>query len=347
MNNSHEHISDELLARYLADTATAEEISEVQNWLNLAPENEQELAAFEILWEKSALLKNRRTEVDTDAAWEKVRLKMTSKQPVDKEIFVESNGQNDEAIIKELPVKKQTSYILWIAATVSLTLMAFGFYIFRTQFKKPELLEVATTNNTEEATLPDGTKVFLNYNSKISYPENFSGDTRTVSLQGEAFFDVKPDAAHPFVIDANGTDVRVLGTSFNVKAYKKELVRIDVKTGKVRVSKADHKIELVKGESAEVADDTLRSLRADLNVMGYHTQVFDFNGANLGDIINTLNDGYHSDIRLANADLAKCRLTIGFQKEPLYTTLSVIAETLDLKLRKDGKTYWLDGSSCQ
>ncbi|SEI53733.1 FecR family protein [Dyadobacter koreensis] len=346
MNNSHEHISDELLARYLADTATAEEISEVQNWLNLSPENEQELAAFEMLWEKSAILKNRNSEVDTDAAWEKVRQKMTSQKIVSQQIVPEIYAE-DETNIRKLPAKKRTSYTLWIAAAVSLTIMAFGLYIFRTQFKKPELLEVATTNNTTEATLPDGTKVFLNYNSKISYPENFSGDIRTVSLNGEAFFDVKPDAAHPFVIDANGTDVRVLGTSFNVKAYKKELVRVDVKTGKVRVSKADNKIELVKGESAELADDTLRSIRADLNVMGYHTQVFDFNGAKLGDIINTLNDGYHSDIRLVNADLAKCRLTIGFQKEPLDTTLSVIAETLDLKLRKEGKTYWLDGNSCQ
>jgi len=346
MNNSHEHISDELLARYLADTATAEEISEVQNWLNLSPENEQELAAFEMLWEKSAILKNRNSEVDTDAAWEKVRQKMTSQKIVSQQIVPEIYAEDETNILK-LPAKKRTSYTLWIAAAVSLTIMAFGLYIFRTQFKKPELLEVATTNNTTEATLPDGTKVFLNYNSKISYPENFSGDIRTVSLNGEAFFDVKPDAAHPFVIDANGTDVRVLGTSFNVKAYKKELVRVDVKTGKVRVSKADNKIELVKGESAELADDTLRSIRADLNVMGYHTQVFDFNGAKLGDIINTLNDGYHSDIRLANADLAKCRLTIGFQKEPLDTTLSVIAETLDLKLRKEGKTYWLDGNSCQ
>lgn len=347
MNNSHENISDELLARYLADTATAEEISEVQNWLNFSPENEQELAAFEVLWEKSALLKNRISEVDTDAAWEKMRLKMSTQKPGEKTTLFENDSAENEVGIKKLPVEKRKSYALWIAATVSLTLMAFGFYIFRTQFYKAELLEVATTNNTTEATLPDGTKVFLNYNSKISYPENFSGDLRTVSLNGEAFFDVKPDVAHPFVIDANGTDVRVLGTSFNVKAYKKELVRVDVKTGKVRVSKADQKIELVKGESAEVADDTLRSLRADINVMGYRTHVFDFNGAKLGEIINSLNEGYHADIRLANTDLSKCRLTIGFQKEPLDTTLAVIAETLDLKLRKEGKTYWLDGNSCQ
>ncbi|MDQ6479744.1 FecR domain-containing protein [Dyadobacter sp. LHD-138] len=344
--NNHENISDELLARYVADIATAEEIAAIQSWLKNAPENKKELAAFEMLWEKSAALKTRQVKVDTDAAWDKVRLKMTAKNPVIGDGNTDQ-GLAHETIIRQLPLKKQFSYKLWIAAAVSMVMMAFGWYVFQTQLNVPETLQVATTNNTTEATLPDGTQVFLNYNSKISYPENFSGDLRSVALQGEAFFDVKPDASHPFVIDANGTEVRVLGTSFNVKAYKKELVRVDVKTGKVRVSKAEQKIELVKGESVEVKDDTLRSLQTDLNIMGYRTQVFDFNAAHLGNIVNSLKDGYHADIRLANADLANCRLTIGFQKEPLDATLSVIAETLKLRLRKEGTTYWLDGNSCQ
>lgn len=344
--NNHENISDELLARYVADIATAEEIAAIQNWLKNAPENEKELAAFEMLWEKSTALKTRQVKVDTDVAWDKVRLKMAAKNPVNTDVNTDP-GLAHKTIIRQLSVKKQFSYKLWIAAAVSMVMMAFGWYVFQTQLNAPETLQVATTNNTTEATLPDGTQVFLNYNSKISYPENFSGDLRSVALQGEAFFDVKPDASHPFVIDANGTEVRVLGTSFNVKAYKKELVRVDVKTGKVRVSKAEQKIELVKGESVEVKDDTLLSLQTDLNIMGYRTQVFDFNAAHLGDIINSLKDGYHADIRLANADLANCRLTIGFQKEPLDATLSVIAETLKLRLRKEGTTYWLDGNSCQ
>lgn len=344
--NNHDNISDELLARYMADTATAEEIAAVQIWLTNSPENEKELAAFEILWEKSAALKKGQVKVDTDAAWNKMRSKMTAKNPTQEIPGADVHPEQD-TIIRKLPLNKRVSYRLYIAAAVSMVLMAFGWYIFQTQFNLPESLQVATTNNTTEATLPDGTRVFLNYNSKISYPENFSGDLRAVALQGEAFFDVKPDAAHPFVIDANGTEIKVLGTSFNVNAYKKELVRVVVKTGKVRVSKAGQKMELKKGESAEVDNDTLRSLATDLNIMGYRTQVFDFNAAHLGDIINSLKDGYHADIRLGNADLAKCRLTIGFQKEPLDATLAVIAETLDLRLRKEGTTYWLDGNSCQ
>lgn len=347
MNNSHDNISDELLARFLAETATPAEIAEVKSWLESAPENQKELAAFEIIWEKTAELKSNQIKVDTDAAWNKVRFKIKSNNTESEDLTEKYTSSNQETITRELPVKKKFSFPVWVAAAVSVTILAFGWFIFKTEWNNREQIKVATTNNTGETTLPDGTKVFLNYNSSISYPENFSGDLRSVSLKGEAFFDVKPDASHPFVIDANGTQVRVLGTSFNVKAYKKELVRVDVKTGKVRVSKNDKKIELVKGQSAEVLNDTLKSMHADVNIMGYKTQVFDFNATNLGDVVNTLREGYHSDIRLSNQKLAQCRLTISFQKEPLDATLSVIAETLELHLRKDGKIYWLEGNGCQ
>ncbi len=347
MNNSHDNISDELLARFLAETATEQEIAEVKNWLNSAPENKKQLADFELIWEKTSELSSNHIKVDTDAAWDKVRSQMTAKNPATGHLNENLPGSKQETITRDLFVNKKFSFPVWIAAAVSVTIMAFGWFIFKTQSDTPEQIQIATTNNTGETTLPDGTKVFLNYNSSISYPENFSGDIRSVELKGEAFFDVKPDASHPFVIDANGTMVRVLGTSFNVKAYKKELVRVDVKTGKVRVSKNDKKIELVKGESAEVLNDTLKGMHADANIMSYKTQVYDFNTANLGDVVNTLREGYHSDIRLSNQKLAQCRLTISFQKEPLDTTLSVIAETLELHLRKEGKIYWLEGKGCQ
>jgi ferric-dicitrate binding protein FerR (iron transport regulator) len=61
--------------------------------------------------------------------------------------------------------------------------------------------------------LPDGTKVSLNRGSKISYPSTFEGQTREITLQGEAFFDVAHDAQHPFIIHAQGADIKVLGTS--------------------------------------------------------------------------------------------------------------------------------------
>lgn len=82
--------------------------------------------------------------------------------------------------------------------------------------------------------LPDGSKIWLNADSKIKYPEVFAGNTREVHLNGEAFFDVAKNPSKPFIIHlANGT-VRVLGTSFNVRAYDNEkIVETSVATGKV------------------------------------------------------------------------------------------------------------------
>ncbi|KAA0991548.1 FecR family protein [Dyadobacter aurulentus] len=340
MSQFHEHISEELLARYLAETATEEEKNIVDNWRAVSLENEQELATYRFIWMHTASIP-RKVEVNTDQAWNKVKKKM-DQGPAAVPLLSSEPRRID---FDQRPVKKKLPVTIWAAAVVALLVMAFGWFFM--QQEQSNSLTVATTNNTKEQLLPDGTKVFLNYNSAITYPENFNGDLRTVSLMGEAFFDVTPDKEHPFVIDANGTEIRVLGTSFNVKAYEKAPVRVDVATGKVQVSKASKKVELMKGQSAEISSDTIKSLKANMNVMGYRTQVFDFTATELNEVISTIRDGYHVDVRLTNEQIAQCRLTIRFEKEPLDATLAVIAETLNLDLRKEGKVYWLDGDGCQ
>lgn len=344
MNSSHANISEELLARYLADTATETERNEVETWLAESDLHVQELAAYRLIWDHAGSLHKTQNAVDTDAAWSKMKSKMAKSQA--DTATIHQIQQPIEVDFRPAATRRKLPVTVWAAAAVVLLVTGFGWF-FLLSDKQPETMQVATTDNTTEKVLPDGTKVFLNYNSSISYPESFNGDLRTVSLQGEAFFDVKPDASHPFVIDANGTEIRVLGTSFNVKAYKEAPVRVDVATGKVRVSKNAKKVELVKGEGAEVLSDSIRSLQANMNVMGYRTQVYDFNAADLGDVVTSIREGYHVDVRLSNDKIAQCRLTIRFEKEPLDATLSVIAETLSLNLRKEGKTYWLDGNGCQ
>lgn len=88
---------------------------------------------------------------------------------------------------------------------------------------KPPLLsarEISTTTGSRTSiTLPDSTRVWLNAGSHIEYGKLFGTEFREVSLTGEAFFDVAPDASHPFIIHTPKLDVRVLGTSFNLKSY--------------------------------------------------------------------------------------------------------------------------------
>ncbi|PWK79815.1 FecR family protein [Mucilaginibacter oryzae] len=88
-----------------------------------------------------------------------------------------------------------------------------------------------------QATLSDGTKVWLNAASSLSYPENFTGAERMVTLEGEAYFEVAHDTRHPFIVSTNGQQIKVLGTSFNVNAYKNERKTVtSLLTGHVQLS---------------------------------------------------------------------------------------------------------------
>ena len=92
--------------------------------------------------------------------------------------------------------------------------------------------------------------VTLNSNSKLEFPAKFASDKREVTITGEAFFEVKPNPEKPFVINAGGAQVKVLGTSFNVSAYPKtDAVEVIVKTGKVQVTQ---KTEQLEAETNEV-----------------------------------------------------------------------------------------------
>ncbi|MBC7947217.1 MAG: FecR family protein [Chitinophagaceae bacterium] len=112
--------------------------------------------------------------------------------------------------------------------------------------------------------LPDGTQVWLNADSKITYNENFQGALREVQLTGEAFFDVVRDESRPFVIHANAIDVRVLGTAFNVRSYENEKkTETSLIHGSVEITlrnSPDNKYILKPNEKLIVQNDNLQLL---------------------------------------------------------------------------------------
>ena len=347
MNRPTSSLPDDLLARYLASTATRPEIERVQAWLEESPGHVGELRSYRQLWEKSGA-PNRQVDqsgksFDTEAAW---RLMQTKMQAQGTSPISEKVPTLPSASVRPLPVLSWRRPALWAAAVVALLLIPWLRQYFSQQ-AVPQSIAVSTQNNTYEKTLPDGTRVFLNYNSTLTYPEGLPGDTRRVSLRGEAFFEVAPDAAHPFIIQANGTEIKVVGTSFNVKAYD-ETVRVDVKTGKVEVRKAVKTVSLLPGEGVEVlADTVLRMIAVDPNALAYRTQVFDFTATRLDEVARSLSAGFHADVRLSNARLGPCRLTGRYERESLDATLAVIAETLNLTVSQREGIYWLDGTGCQ
>jgi ferric-dicitrate binding protein FerR (iron transport regulator) len=98
-------------------------------------------------------------------------------------------------------------------------------------------------------TLSDGTRVFLNAESKLRFPVKFGGKRRVIELEGEGYFEVTRDEEHPFVVRAGGMEVTVLGTEFNLRAYNDEpSVSTTLVTGSVQVSNGKESLLIVPGE---------------------------------------------------------------------------------------------------
>jgi transmembrane sensor len=331
MNN--QAISESLLAKYLARETDAAETALVENWLSQNPENQKELAHYQQIWENSKKIDSKN--FDTDLAWQKVKSRI-------------DESKNKGKIIEFKPARQPFFNSYRIAAGITILLSAIAL-IYILNNNKSELINLETQNNTLEKVLPDGSKVFLNKNSKITYSTDFEGDTREVSLNGEAFFDIKRDESKPFVIDANETEIKVLGTSFNVNAYTKN-VKVSVETGKVQFSKKKKQTILTKGEEAEFVaenDTLLRRNTLDKNTFAYKTHVYVFEDSSLEHIIKVLSTGYQVPIAIQNPQLQTCRLTVRFDNETLQNSLNIIAETLNLQISKNGERYFVNGAGCK
>lgn len=355
-------INDALLAKFLAGETDPGESARVQQWLasqDSAPDEptQDDFAAFERIWQTATPADSK--PIDTDAAWKSVRQKMNNR-PAD--------AEEPDPILKPLPVQPQEvrpmpetessvskplwSRTIWRVAAVLVVALGVGWSAFQylNQPKAAEpLLTVRTTNLPVDRILPDGTKVLLNRNSTLQYPAHFDTDTRDVALTGEAFFEVVPDPEHPFRIQARQTTVQVLGTSFNVRAYDAD-VSVAVRTGKVRFASKRKAVLLTRNQQAtfEAKSDTIRrSLQLSPNVFAYKTRQLVFENEPLRDVVQTLNQVYHADVRLANGNLGNCRLTTRFTNEPLNAVVSITAETLGLHVRYVGKQVILEGRGCE
>lgn len=141
-----------------------------------------------------------------------------------------------EAPVIDIVTPKRFAWWRVAAAVILVTAGALAwFFMGNTTGNRMEYVEAANVMGVRSnLVLPDGSKVWLAADSKLRYPAAFHNNQREVELEGEAFFEVHRDTAHPFVVHTTNGDVQVLGTSFNVSAYKNDAEVITaVATGKV------------------------------------------------------------------------------------------------------------------
>ncbi len=166
--------------------------------------------------------------------------------------------------------------------------------------------------------LADGTIVHLNSSSELTYPIEFQGKERQVKLKGEAYFEVKHDPSHPFIVSTPFGNVEVLGTSFNVNAYSDhDACRTTLVKGKVQIITPTHqKLELVPGEQAIFSAATLSKKQVDVNnEVSWASGIYIFQQESLSNIMERLKRWYKIDqVIYDNPNIEQLRYTGNIQR---------------------------------
>ena len=334
--NKNRNIGDvqELVAIYLSGDASLKEKELLETWIKESEANSREYEQFKNVFENAGFYYKSK-DFKVKPAWEKVH-----------ELILKDSAQNKSRTIGLRMLLKYAAIFVFIALFAGL-----GYYYI--QNKIPPNYEIAETVNKEiinELTLPDGTVVSLNSNTKLTYPKQFSRDIREVKITGEAFFDVKPDAKKPFVINAGKARIKVLGTSFNVSAYpESETVEVIVRSGKVQVSKlknnSTEKVLLTAGDKGILFNSSRelkKMVNTDPNYYSWKTQELIFNESKLTEVISTLEKTYHVKISLSEDELNDLLYTAHFTTQPIEYILEVITLTFNMDLSYQNEQFYLD-----
>lgn len=252
----------------------------------------------------------------------------------------------------------------WLAAASVLVATGLGYFLVNRQHDGRNAARVAMETRVSGAKdvvsieLPDGTQVWLNKNSKIEYPKAFDGDERQVYLQGEAFFEVVPNPEKPFIVKSDKVSTRVLGTSFDVRAYKgDETASVSVATGKVEVSK-----EIEKGSPIRITqltpqqelvintekDETYIDIVSTFDIGAWRKEQLVFRNNTYSEVIARLEEHFGVTIELTDKNLNDCRVMANFnQGATLKDVLKLLSISNSFRYKIEGTEVTIRGGACR
>ena len=328
MMDSENTVDDSLIAKFFAGEATPEEAMLIFDWVDKSQENKLLFDQLQQAWalNQDAFF----TASNKSRVWNSVTESIKSTKIVRVSFFT--------------PLR--------IAATVFI-LLAAGAAVYFLLPTSPTKEGWITKNSKEEIfklPLPEGTSIVLNKNSKLSYPKEFKGSTRTVKLSGEAFFDVVHNPDQPFIVDYGEVSVKVLGTSFNVSELKSSFaVETQVIRGKVMMYDKNNSIIIEAGWTGiydRVSKKLSRRKTESENNVGYATHTFTFEDTSLKQVTDNLSNSFGVSFVFENEKLKDCRLTSSYNNKSLTFILDIITETLNLKYTVKENTVYLSGDGC-
>jgi ferric-dicitrate binding protein FerR (iron transport regulator) len=353
MNNNSQHIDEKMLLRYLLGEASTDEMKQVRDWLKLSEKNQKLLDDYEAIWMEAGKLIPNPVAVDSQSAWERMS------ERVDK--YEAQKAKNDDLEIKEAENKSKAislKYrITWLSTSAAAIIVIFwGIYQL---LLKPDVtiqnIKIASVEEVINDTLPDGSQISLNLNSKITYPEKFAENERRIALEGEAFFNVEHNKEKPFIIEANNVFVKVLGTSFNIKAYKNSEVEVFVRHGLVKLFVVDAEsmdtsaILLKAGETGKISTKEKKPVYVTEQIpdaLFWKSYTLIFNDTDLKKVFSLLENYYNIKIKVNDKQIYNCKLSTTFSNNTIDEIIEVIAATFGFEFTKEKNIFTIKGNGC-
>lgn len=334
------NISPQLLDKYLNNQCTDEERALVEAWY--------------------ASLRGKQDYLDALPADEQTKLQ--------DETFANIQSQlagAEEPVVRKFPL----GWINWLAASVLLVMGIYFTYHYNTakevsiakQIEKKGPDHIIRFVNTEPRVvmhrLPDKSTVWMHSQATISYPKEFDSNKRIVTFSGEGFFDITKDKSRPFSIQSGELVIRVLGTSFNVKApVKNKVFQVSVVTGRVEVSAPGKEAtpQLVVLQPKQEAFFETGSRRLVLSPVPVHSkkEMYEpvtvvFKETPLNRAIDQLEKRFDISISMSNPEIASCLVTGDFEKESLPAIMEMLCNSLEATYTMSGKTITIDALPCK
>lgn len=240
------------------------------------------------------------------------------------------------------------------ASIILLATLAYLVSPYASVKQKIAIQQATSSAEINKVILPDGSLVWLKGNSRLNFPSAFSGNTRNVSLQGEALFEVAKDPAHPFVIQCGDLITTVLGTSFNIKTTQ-ENIEVVVLTGKVSLTSVTDKQGLIvlpnqkavyNGQQKQLAkvDSAGEEKVAAIKGTEYNME---FEDTPVKEIIKRIEGKFNVKVHTRDPKLNNCMVTGNFTDQSLEGTINIISQALSFEYEIMDGSVLLKGAGCE
>lgn len=333
----------QLIHKQLSKDISPSETAQLNDWLKAEAEHRNIYAALQTAWKESENL-NLNIDLDLDEEFKQLSDRLELPKAAD----------NEQASIRPMP-KPSATRRSWLLAAAGLLILIAGTFWLRNNFSTIEGQQIMVTNlshATKKVSLPDGSTVYLNESSAISYPEKFTGD-RKIRLTGEAFFQIEHNAKQPFIVNtSNGHEVKVLGTEFTVRENESHCL-VNVTQGKVQFSASSNsQLQiLTKGMEAKanhITGELVVDINATANADFWRTKTLRYESQELQKVILELADIFGVQFSPLPSSLSSCTFNSTFPNAKLSDIIQEIATVYGAEvIQNDKEPITFSGGECQ